>query len=100
MSLFFPGMHLEVMPRARRFVLLLLPALGGVACASKSVLLMPRDGGAGMGGASGGSGTGGGPGTGGGGAAATGGGGISGSGGGGASGGRGGVTFGTWGGGG
>ena len=47
------------MPRVRRFALLLLTVLGGVACNAKDVLLMPRDGGAGAGGASGVSGTGG-----------------------------------------
>jgi len=58
-SLLLPRMHVENMVRVRRFALLLLTMLGGVACDSNDLLLMPRDGGAGAGGASGVSGTGG-----------------------------------------
>jgi hypothetical protein len=56
-SRFWPKMHLEVMPRARRFALLLLPALAWAACDSNSVLLRRGDGGAGASGAAGASGT-------------------------------------------
>jgi hypothetical protein len=45
-SRFFPNVHSEAMTRAGRFVLMLLTAVGGVACQSQSVLLKGRDGGA------------------------------------------------------
>jgi len=85
-------MKLDLMRRAGRFALLLLPVLGGVACASKSVLLMPKDGGADGGGTSGAAGTGGSTGA----AGAGGGGATVGTGGGGVSGTAGGGTTGTW----